>query len=191
MSCSIPQNRRTPPDTSSYLDCVGRRHDGAGTKFFLADLMFHPLFLPIHGQVLLVFLRIPVQLPSQRSQTSHGDLVVVGRCTAPALHKSPTTYLVPSNVTDSLNFLLTSSSGLVSASCTTPIESIFQNLLNSKLSSSVAPAELLSVTVETMVVSCLPAELRAFGPQRIHPKMVSMAIGSSSPAILSPLPSTR
>ncbi|KRX64884.1 hypothetical protein T09_14662 [Trichinella sp. T9] len=114
-----------------------------------------------------------------------------GRCTAPALHKSPTTYLVPSNVTDSLNFLLTSLSGLVSASCTTPIESIFQNLLNSKLSSSVAPAELLSVTVETMVVSCLPAELRAFRPQRIHPKMVSMAMGSSSPATLSPLPSTQ
>ncbi|KRX12610.1 hypothetical protein T07_12510 [Trichinella nelsoni] len=114
-----------------------------------------------------------------------------GNCTAPALHKSPTTYFFPSNVIDSLNFLLTSSSGLVSTSCTTPIESISQNLLNSKLSSSVVPAELLSVTVETMVVSCLPAELRAFGPQRIHPKIVSMAMGSSSPATLSPLPSTR
>ncbi|KRY27659.1 conserved hypothetical protein [Trichinella spiralis] len=90
-------------------------------------------------------------------------------------------------MTDSLNFLLTSSSELVSASCATPIESISQNLLNSQLSSSVAPAELLFVTVETMVVPCLPAELRAFGPQRIHPKMVSMAMGSSSPATLSML----
>ncbi|KRZ81096.1 hypothetical protein T08_8256 [Trichinella sp. T8] len=85
-----------------------------------------------------------------------------GNYTAPALHKSPTTYLFPSNVTDSLNFLLTSSSGLVSTSCTTPIESISQNLLNSKLSSSVAPAELLSVTVETMVVlfACRTSRLR-------------------------------
>ncbi|KRY40724.1 hypothetical protein T01_5778 [Trichinella spiralis] len=80
-----------------------------------------------------------------------------GRCTAPALHKTPTTYLVPSNVTDSLNFILTSSSGSVAASCTTPIESISQNLLNSQLSSSVAPAELPFVTVETMVVPfCQP-----------------------------------
>ncbi|KRY18999.1 hypothetical protein T12_5667 [Trichinella patagoniensis] len=28
MSRSILQNRRTPPDTSSYLDCVGRRCGG-------------------------------------------------------------------------------------------------------------------------------------------------------------------
>ncbi|KRZ01220.1 hypothetical protein T11_4361 [Trichinella zimbabwensis] len=30
MSRSIPQNRRTPPGTPSYLDCLGRLHDGAG-----------------------------------------------------------------------------------------------------------------------------------------------------------------
>ncbi|KRZ65682.1 hypothetical protein T10_13712 [Trichinella papuae] len=49
MSRSIPQNRRTPPGTPSYLDCLGRLHDGAGTMFFLADLVFHPLLLPIHS----------------------------------------------------------------------------------------------------------------------------------------------
>ncbi|KRY51584.1 hypothetical protein T03_4270 [Trichinella britovi] len=114
-----------------------------------------------------------------------------GRCPPPALHKSPMTYLVPSNVTDSLNFLLTSSSGSVAASCTTPIKSISQNLLNSKLSSPVVSAEIPSVSVETMVVSCLPAEHLTFRPQRIYPKMVSMAMESSSPATLSPLLSSR
>ncbi|KRZ54906.1 hypothetical protein T02_4531 [Trichinella nativa] len=114
-----------------------------------------------------------------------------GRCTAPTLHKSTTTCLVPSNVTDSLNFLLTSSSGSVAASCTTPIESISQNLLSSKLSSPVVSAELFSVSVETMVVFCFPAEHLTFRPQRIHSKMVSMAMESSSLATLSPLPSSR
>ncbi|KRX72218.1 hypothetical protein T06_12560 [Trichinella sp. T6] len=166
MSRSILQNRRTPADTSSHLDCVGRRHDGAGTK-------------------------IPVQLPSQRSQSPHGDLAVVWQLHCPCSPQK-SAHISFSIKCDRLNepsldvlFLI------VSASCITPIESISQNLLNSKLSSSVALAELLSVTVETMVVSCLPAELRAFAPQRTSPKMVSMAIGSSSPAILSTLPSTR
>ncbi|KRY83262.1 hypothetical protein T4D_3899 [Trichinella pseudospiralis] len=44
---SIPQNRRAPPDTWSYLDCLGRLHDGAGTKLFL---IFYPLLMLIYGQ---------------------------------------------------------------------------------------------------------------------------------------------